>query len=130
MLDKLIEDLKKEMQLDENFSTSTPGVWEIPFEGDMRVKISDLKPDVFFHSVIGPIPLKEQERFFIYTLQGNLFGQGTLGSILGLSDDGVYLTLSRHVNYDISYQEFRDHLEDFINGVVFWQEELSTFAEK
>ncbi len=56
-------------------------------------------------------------------MEANLFGIGTRGAAIGLNEDGNVLTLSLELDYNSSYQEFKEKLEDFISVMDFWRKE-------
>ena len=61
------------------------------------------------------LPAKTKRRRVLnqFRCSAILFGQGTKGAVLGLSEDGSQLTLTQDIDYNAEYKEFRDTLEDF-----------------
>jgi hypothetical protein len=93
--------------------------------------IQDLNPGVFFFSRLLPLPiLKEREQFFIHIMKANFLGQGTGGSVLGLERDQKFLTLSLTLTYEVNYPIFREKLEDFLNYIEYWIEEIAAFKQR
>lgn len=123
MLSAFMQEFTKELELDKPLPQDVPGVFVIPLDVGLSITISSMPQGIFFYSVVAPIPKDKEEAFFTEALLGNLFGQGTKGATLGLSEDGRMLTLSRAIDYDVNYKEFKELLEDFINSVDFWREE-------
>lgn len=123
MIDKFMRQLAQELELDESIATAVDGTYIIPLD-DIKITIVSLPDGGFFlSSNLAPCPLSNKEQFFTKALHGNLFGQGTHGATLGLSEDGNVLTLSRVMNYNTDYKGFKETLEDFINAMDFWREE-------
>jgi hypothetical protein len=60
-------------------------------------------------------------------MQANYLGQLTGPSRIGLSQDGKYLTLSLSIPYELTYRSFRELLEDFVNFLLYWREEVVKF---
>ncbi len=123
MLAEYMKQLQEEMQIAGDFSTEPPGTFVLPLGENVAVKLSPLNQGFYLSSSIAPCPQVKKEAFLGYLLQGNLFGQGTKDAILGTSEDGNLLTLSKAVEYTVDYKKFKDILEDFINNVDFWREE-------
>lgn len=128
MLESYIQQLAQEFELTEGFEPQSPGVYIIPFEDGFQIKIVNLPQGVLINCAVIACPPHNREKFLTQVMLANLFGQGTRDGILSLSEDGNMLTLSREVNYNPEYREFRDMLEDFITVVDFWREEAQTHA--
>lgn len=127
MLEKYIPLLIKELELgDTNLASGVPGVYALPLEEGLAINISEIGQGVQFTSNIAPFPKANQEMFATRAMFGNLFGQGTHDAVLGLTADGNTLTLTRAIEYNIDYKEFRENLEDFITVVDLWREEALT----
>lgn len=123
MIDKYIQQLAEDLEIGETLTLESPGVYTIPLENDLSVKVSDLSPGILFYCTIASCPDANKENFLSQAMLANLFGQGTHDAVLGLNESGNMLTLSKEVNYTIDYKDFKDLLEDFINVVDFWREE-------
>jgi hypothetical protein len=130
MLETLMQKFADEMEMDkELFSTTTVGTYQVVIDGNTKLKIMETNPGFWMECLIAPCPSKNQEFFYTDALLGNLFGQGTYGATVGLSEDGVSVILTRHVTQDVTYKGFRNILEDFFNAIDFWREEIRS-AEK
>lgn len=127
MLDKFVQDLTKELELEDSLATDVPGVYALPFEDNLNITMSEQSSNLTLSCVVGPAKKQNEEDFYTRVMLGNLFGQGTKGSILGLSDDANQLLLNQSINYTIDYKEFRDILEDFINTAEYWRLELKNY---
>lgn len=125
--DTLLQEFKKDMELPQPFQMEGPGVYLIPLDEGLFVKVIDLGNGFTLFSYVVDVPHEKEEEFFKEALLANLFGQGTKGGVLGLSDDARLLTLTQTIDYDIHYKEFRDIIEDFINAVDFWREEALNY---
>src|SRR5262245_5482532 len=127
MIDTFIQMLAKELELEGSLATQVPGVYSFPLEENLSVTISDHPPGFSLSCTLGPSKRENEEAYFTRLLLGNLFGQGTKGSVLGLNEDGSKVILKQMVEYDVDYKEFRDILEDFINSVDYLHEESKTY---
>lgn len=91
------------------------------------VQIRDLEPGFSFFSKICPCPPKKQEDLFLSLMRANYLGQKTGASRIGMSADEKFLTLSLGLPYEMSYRTFRETLEDFVNFLLYWREEVEKF---
>lgn len=129
MIQAFMDKLAKEMDVDTSFETSIQGVYTLPIDENIHIKITEVPPGFSLQCQICHCPSKGEEIFFTSLLLGNLFGKATQGAVLGLSEDGKLVMLLMDIDYTVEYKEFRDKLEDFINAIDFWREEANT-AEK
>lgn len=103
--------------------TDQEGTFVLPIGNpSLHIKVKDLNPGVYLFSKICPCPKEKLEELFIYLMKANLFGQGTFGSVIGLEEE--YLTLSSALPYDMNYRDFKETVEDFVNTIDFWKEEV------
>lgn len=124
MLDEFMKQLSVEFEMEEPFTTEFPGSYTIRLDDDIIININDLGAGgLSLTASLAPCPKEQQEAFFTNAMLANLFGQGTKGAILGLNLEGTKLTLSKVINYEIDYKQFRDIMEDFINTIDFWRDE-------
>ena len=97
--------------------------FDFPFLG-FNLFIKDLDPGALFKANICACPQKKRETLLIKLMQANLIGQGTGGAVIGLDKQEKFLTLSLALAYELNYRAFKESLEDFINYLVFWNEEV------
>lgn len=117
-------------QLYQELDLKTPivndgGAFSLKLGDDVVITMSDLEQGFNLYCRIAPCAAQRREGLVAYAMHGNLFGQGTHGAVLGLSEDGNLLTLTKSVDWGADYREFRDTLEDFINIVDFWRAEAT-----
>ena len=123
-----MQQLVKEMEIEESLASDVLGVYNIPLDEEITILISEIPRGFELTCTVCPCPDKKLEEFFTSALFANLFAQGTEGCVLGLDAEGEYVTLSRVVDYEVNYQEFRDITEDFMNTVIQWKEETAFYA--
>lgn len=123
MLDAFMQEFAHELGVGEALATSKPGIYQLPLEESISIVFSSIQNGFVLNCELGKCPIHNREVFFTQALLADLFGQGTHGAILGLSEDGNTLTLSKSVDYNINYKKFREILEDFINVVDYWHGE-------
>lgn len=121
MLEKYMEQFEEEM---EQSLKGPAGTYLIPLDDGINIVISKVPNGFSLFSEVIECPKENEEEIYYQSLMANLFGQGTNGSILGLNDRGNLLTLSRVVDYNVEYKDFKEILEDFINSVDFWKDEV------
>lgn len=128
-LKELIKGLEKEWDLDVPLPLEVPGVYTIPLDAGLNFTIASLPEGGFrLSSTLAPAPQINLETAYQALLLANLFGQGTKGAILGLNDAGTLLTLSREIEYDVNLNDFNNIVEDFINSMDFWREEMMQYS--
>lgn len=123
MLEKLIQQLGRELQMEDLITSTGTNEYTLPFADNIQVEASELEHNILLKGNIAPCPKKNEEAFIIRVLETNLFGAGTRGASIGLKDEGNMLTLSRELDYNSSYKEFTENLEDFISVITFWRNE-------
>ncbi|MBS4168099.1 type III secretion system chaperone [Parachlamydia sp. AcF125] len=127
MLDNHMKRLAAELELENSMTTETPGVYAFPLSEDIKIYILTISEGIYFECAFAPCPSTRQEELFTQLLLANLFGQGTRGATLGLSEEGKLVKLSQLLENKEDYQLFKNNLEDFINSVDFWSEETLTY---
>ncbi len=130
MLQNLMNELHTELEL-----LPVPQVnehQEVTFRlrDDVEVEIRDLKPGVSFFSRVGLCPGPRREELFVKLSKANYLGQLTGQNRLGMSGDEKFLTLSFGIPYEMSYRGFRETLEDFIQFLLYWREEMEHFEQQ
>lgn len=124
MLSNLMQELAAEWELTEPLPQEVPGVYSVPLEEGLNFTVSSLpQGGMMLFCNVAPVTKGAEEALYTQALLANLFGQGTKGALLGLNDSGSLLTLSYTIDYDVSFKEFRDIVEDYINTIDFWHEE-------
>ena len=124
MLEDCIKKLKEEMELTRSLNTDVPGTYSLALDEGLSVTITSMGSGFVLTCNIIACPKHGEEEFYTLALLGDLFGQGTGGATLGLNEDGSLLTLSKGIDYNVEYKDFKDVLEDFINSVDFWRQEV------
>ncbi len=94
---------------------------------DLEIHLRDLEPGVAIKGQIIPCPAGKREDLFAYLMRANLLGQGTGGSRIGMDAEEKFLTLSLGLPYEMDYQLFKDSVEDFVNYLVYWRDNLANF---
>lgn len=123
MLEKLITQLSRELSMEDLITTTEDHHYILPFDHDIEVEAIELEKSHVLKGVIGACPQQNAEAFLLKTMEANLFGMGTRGAVIGLNEEGKLLTLSLELDYNSSFKDFKEKLEDFISVVDFWRNE-------
>ncbi|MEM1283391.1 MAG: type III secretion system chaperone [Chlamydiota bacterium] len=126
-LNEFMKQLSYEMELEQPLAAQMSGVYTLPLDENLYIVISTGDEGLSFTSDVCKCPTVKREEFLTKMMHANLFGQGTSEAILGLTKNGEKITLSRHVHHEIDYKEFSEILEDFINTVDYWADEVRVF---
>lgn len=97
--------------------------WKITSTHELQFASSDSEHTLSCH--IGPLPERNREDFYLLLMRANFLGQGTGGHVLGMDNEEKYLTLSSKIPYDVNVKGFKDYVEDFVNFVDYWREQLA-----
>lgn len=122
----LIKQYASDLEIEGELEPDSPGIYTLALEDDINVKITVLPQGFSLFAAVIACPQSNKEQFLSQALLANLFGQGTRGSVLGTTDDGNLLTLSKLVEYNVDYKDFRETLEDFVIVIDFWREQART----
>jgi len=125
-----LQELCQDLHLDSNLKKSDEGFFLLPLNPSLQIGVKFSDPGAIFTSPIAPCPELKQEELLTLLMKANLFGQGTLGSAIGLDPEQNLLTLSLNLPYDMNYRAFRENLEDFANIVDYWREEVKEHIQR
>ena len=123
MINTFMEQLAKELELPPEVAQDVGGKYALPMDDESIINLSDVPPGFSITANVCQVPERDLETYYQHVLHGNLLGQGTSDAILGLSEDGKNLTLSMDIDYSVSYIEFKETVEEFLNTLDFWREE-------
>jgi hypothetical protein len=123
MLETFLKRLVEELGLEPPPPRDKEPVSHLSLSPEITISIRALDPGFLLFSKIGPCPEERREELFILLMKANFLGQGTGGSTIALDDEN-FLTLSLPAAYDMSYNAFKDKVEDFANYIVYWREAL------
>jgi hypothetical protein len=124
LLEIFLKTLTEELELEEIPEKQSDKTCLLQLNSQLSLSLKELDPGVSFFGRIGPCPLIKREELFILLMKANFLGQGTGGSTIALDENENFLTLSFVLPYEINYKMFKDALEDFVNYLDYWKEEL------
>jgi hypothetical protein len=125
ILESHLNQLAKELNVSPPAASKEGTGYRFALAGRQPIDARELTPGALLTTPICPYPKGNQELLLTYLMKANFLGQGTLGGIIGLDAARNFLTLSFHIPYDMNYRHFRESVEDFINILDYWKEEVS-----
>jgi hypothetical protein len=126
---KLLTKLSEELKIDP-IKENKDKIYELPINSEILITIYDKNPYIFLRSNVSDMPETKKEDLLIYLMRANLLNQGTKGSKIGLSDNEKTLTLLFRIDYEVEYKQFKENIEEFINYLNFYKEEVIKYKEK
>lgn len=129
MLESFIDQISDELEILPKPKPDKDKTYHLSITEDARVALKELEPGISFYAQIAECPKEKREDLFIYLMKANLFGQGTGGAAIGLNPDEEFLTLSLILSYEMNYPDFKERLENFVNYLFYWKEEIDTFKK-
>ena len=125
MLSEYMKRLCRELEINP-IKPSSGGGYPFPFDENTFVMIEEIQEGIALACPFAPCPTREEESFCGELLYGNLFGEGTSMATLGLSKDENQIVLTRKLEMNFTYEEFRNALEDFLNTIEYWQNQANS----
>lgn len=125
MLEKLIKKITLFLGFANAIEPDVNGVYSLFFEPKTTVFVSEgVEKDILLKSILGETKQEEDNsKLYLRLMAASLFGLETGGAILGLDNKNVVLL--KKISADISYEDFQDYLEMFINFSESWQNDLA-----
>lgn len=123
MIEKLIAKLQEDLEMEGLITKTDSQHFLIPLNDDIEVEAVELERNLLLKGEIGALPGENCGAFLQRALEANLFGLGTRNGVIGLNEDGKLLTLSMELEYTITFEKFKERMEDFITVLAFWREE-------
>lgn len=123
MLEKLIAQLGQDLSMEDLITSTENNHYILPFENNLEVEAIELEKSYLLKGVIGACPQRHANAFLLKAMEANLFGLGTRGAVIGLNEEAKLLTLSLELDYNSSFKDFKETLEDFISVMDFWRKE-------
>jgi hypothetical protein len=130
MLKQLIDQLTKDLQLEEGLRPDEQETYHLEFEPDLQISLRE-NPEsgITLFTKLAPIPNEKVEDFFLKLMKANLFGKETGGGILGIDKDGKNVNFRYFFPAEGNYKEFHEALEDFVNYAESWRDEILRSAK-
>ncbi len=130
MLERLLEQLRHDLGIEEPLLPKDDGAYVVDFDPDLYISLSEnADQSVRLFCKLAPLPKENREEFLRTCMVGNLLGRETGGASLGVDDQEDQVCLAKTLEAEVSYREFRDALEEFVNHADAWRKETLVFTE-
>ncbi|NGX57943.1 MAG: hypothetical protein K940chlam3_00844 [Chlamydiae bacterium] len=126
MLQDHLRQLEEKLEIKAVSPPADPNTFTITIDPELDVTFHNLEDGIFFESQLCEVPERNREDIFIMLSEANLMGQGSLNSIFGMTKDKKHLIMTHFIDYDVSFQQFYDILEDYVNLAKITQEEIKS----
>lgn len=121
-LNKLCKELNINLPtLDENKSCT------LILSDEVTLFLQDLESNFCIKGNILPCPKDKRETLFIYLMKANYLKHGTGKASIGLDEKENFITLSAMLPCENSFRLFKEKIEDFVNYLTYWKEEVKNF---
>ena len=129
-LESILEMLVEELKLEALPLKDKNGSFQLKINAETQVSLKELNPGLYFSAKIMEIPKEEnKEALFIYLMKANLLGKGTGKAAIGIDQSEKYLMLSLTLPFEVDYTLFHENLEDLLNYIDYWKEEVPRFQQ-
>lgn len=123
MLKQLVDQLGRDLDMQDLITQEEKNEYILPFDENIQVEAIQRNHSILLKGTIGECPKQHPDAFLLRTIEANLFGAGTRGASIGLREEGNMLTLSLELDYNASFKDFKERLEDFVSVIAFWRNE-------
>lgn len=128
-LPDLLQELSLSLELGPISKANQKQTISFPLPG-LTLEFREMPKGFSMWGPIGQVPQKNKEDFYLFLMRANFLGQGTNGYVLGMDQEEKHLTLSSYIPYELDFKQFKETVEDFINFLSYWQDELARHNEK
>lgn len=125
-----ITTLAQDLELEEIPQRSKEGVFALTLNEEFSFLVRETEERVILEAQVAPLPQEKQEEVALMLMSANFLGQKTGSCALGLERNEKFLTLSCILPYDMDYKLFKLSVEEFVNYLSFWKEEIRALNEK
>ncbi len=131
MLKQFIEQLSADIGFEQSLAPNEDGSYSLHLEPDLHISLRE-NPEsgITLYTVTVLLPEENTEAFLLKIMAANLFGRETGGSTLGLNKEGKRVVLLNFLPQQLTYREFHDYLEDFVNYAESWRVETIEFVKQ
>jgi len=115
MLQDHLRELERNLEITLKSHPTDQGVFIFEIDEDITLIFHDLEEGTYITCQLCEVPDRNREDLYIMLSELNLMGEGSLGSVFGMSEDSKHLTMSHLIDYDVGYPQFYEVVEDFVN---------------
>jgi|GEM_PF-1329300 len=124
MVESYLEKLRIELNLDPLFYQLENNQFLLAIPDTPPLVLISLTPGLNLWTQLGPMPTKGREDMLIYLMKANFLEQGTARGTLGINPEKSEVTFSMTLPFDLSFLDFKESLEEFLNFSEYWRGEL------
>lgn len=124
MLSDLIDQLGQELKMQDFITHPSDGLYSIEFKDDVNIDIFDYGAKFILKGILGPLPKQNVGDLLSKIMEANLFGQATEDGVIALEKDGSKLSFSLTLHEPLTYLQFREKVETFLNILAAWRTEI------
>lgn len=130
MLEHLLLELSKRYHFSLK-EESLPKKWfYLSIDATTSLKFNELESGFTIESLICQTPKELKEDLLILLMKANFLGQGTQGAMLALSETGSSLIFKKDIEQNLSYIEFKEKIEEFVNYLNYWKKRINEEIQK
>ncbi len=131
MLKQFIEQLSRDLDFSETLAPKDDGSYDLSLEQKLQISLREnSESGITLFAVLAPLPEENTEDFLRYALSSNLLCRETGEGFLGVDKEEKRITFSCFLSSNITYKEFHNALEDFVNYAESWRFETNQFVKK
>lgn len=123
-LTRLLSELSLSLELGSLAPVEKNGPIHMVIDPAQSIDFRELPKGFSMWSRIGECPPKNKEDFYLLIMRANYLGQGTGNYVIGMDQEEKHLTLSSYIPYEIDFKKFKETVEDFVNFIEYWKDEL------
>lgn len=129
MLEHLISEICEKLSLPLNLEKDKLGYYELILNDDIKLSLKQLQPGFFMKGQLGKAPDGSHEELYIHLMKANYLGQGTAGAFIGMDETAQNFTMTKSCRRDVTYREFKEELEVFVNYYDYWKNKLTKYHD-
>lgn len=124
-IQQFTEELAESLGLEDDLHPDENEIYTLNLGEGLIIQYADLNPGLDLVSYLEKLPEENLETFLMALMRVNLFGRGTGGCVLGYDLESRFITHKRALPYALKYRDFKEAIEDFVNYVEFWKEQIA-----
>jgi len=126
MLQDHLRELERNLETTLKTSPTEHGVFTFEVDDEITITFHDLEEGSYITCKLCETPDRNREDIFIMLSELNLLGEGSYGSVFGLTEDSKHITMNHLIEYDVAYPQFYEIVEDFVNLAKITLEDIQT----
>lgn len=129
-LEQLLTALCRDLNITEVPQMDQEKIYALSLPPETTLFFREEEDGVTIRAKLCTVPSLDKEELFMLLMKANLLGQGTGGAVIGLSEENEELSLSLCLTYSLNDKIFKMAVEDFVNYLDYWKEEIARFQRR